>query len=169
MYVVAIKDARARSSMTPAQLSMVGFRNLIFVLAQAAATMAFLPPVGTRRWAGSSQEHAFGFWCAWHRSYDLWIVRYLHIPLGGAKRFATFVALWHDLSTKLLALGWLAALFILPEVAARKAFPPSLFGDKWWYRHACAAGGVCNVSLMMGANLVGLDLGVDGTWYFCAN
>ena len=31
MHVVAIKDARAWSGMTPAQLSMLGFWNLIFV------------------------------------------------------------------------------------------------------------------------------------------
>jgi len=76
---------------------------------------------------------ALGFWRAWHRSYNLWIVRYLYIPLGGARRLAatsilifTFVALWHDLSPRLLAWGWLAALFILPEVAARRLFPQSL-------------------------------------------
>ena len=31
MYVVAIKDAHAWAGMTPAQLSMLGFWNLIFV------------------------------------------------------------------------------------------------------------------------------------------
>jgi protein-cysteine N-palmitoyltransferase HHAT len=74
-----------------------------------------------------------GFWRAWHRSYNLWIVRYLYIPLGGAHRLVatsmlifTFVALWHDLSPKLLAWGWLAAIVILPEVMARKTLPPSL-------------------------------------------
>ncbi len=74
-----------------------------------------------------------GFWRSWHRSYNLWIVRYLYVPLGGTHRLAatsvlifTFVALWHDLSPRLLAWGWLAALFILPEIIARKALPPSM-------------------------------------------
>jgi len=31
MHVVAIKDARAWGGLTPAQLSMIGFWNLIFV------------------------------------------------------------------------------------------------------------------------------------------
>jgi D-alanyl-lipoteichoic acid acyltransferase DltB (MBOAT superfamily) len=73
---------------------------------------------------------AFGFWRAWHRSYNLWIVRYIYIPLGGANRVIpttllvfTFVALWHDLSMKLLAWGWLVSLFVLPEIAARTLFP----------------------------------------------
>ena len=40
------------------------------------------------------------------------------------------------------------------------------FGERWWYRHACAVGGVFNILLMMGANLVGFVLGVDGAQYF---
>jgi D-alanyl-lipoteichoic acid acyltransferase DltB (MBOAT superfamily) len=44
----------------------------------------------------------------------------------------TFVALWHDLSFKLLTWGWLVSFFVLPEVIAKKTFskssvsPPSL-------------------------------------------
>jgi D-alanyl-lipoteichoic acid acyltransferase DltB (MBOAT superfamily) len=100
-----------------------------------------------------------GFWRSWHRSYNLWIVRwvsvyitevsrrrrfgevgavrprltvfrYIYIPVGGAKRVVlattlvfTFVALWHDLSFKLLAWGWLISLFILPELVARRLLP----------------------------------------------
>ena len=92
-----------------------------------------------------------GFWRSWHRSYNLWIVRlvllhfnrlstvlttyititrYIYIPLGGTKNhiFTTvlifsFVALWHDLTFRLLAWGWLVSLFILPEVMARFILP----------------------------------------------
>lgn len=53
--------------------------------------------------------------------------RYIYIPLGGSKNVVlatvsvfTFVALWHDLSFKLLAWGWLITLFIVPELIARK-------------------------------------------------
>lgn len=56
--------------------------------------------------------------------------RYLYIPVGGSKNVAaatllvfTFVALWHDLSFRLLAWGWLVSLFVLPEVAARATIP----------------------------------------------
>ncbi|KAI9453325.1 MBOAT, membrane-bound O-acyltransferase family-domain-containing protein [Lactarius psammicola] len=175
-------DAHAWSGMTPAQLSMIGFWNLIFVWLKLLLPWRFFrlwtladgldPPENMIRCMANNYS-ALGFWRAWHRSYNLWIVRYLYIPLGGTRRLAatsilvfTFVALWHDLSPRLLAWGWLAALFILPEVAARKALPPSLFGDEWWYRHVCAAGGVCNVLLMMCANLIGFVLGVDGARYF---
>ena len=52
--------------------------------------------------------------------------RYIYIPLGGSKRVIlnsvvvfSFVALWHDLSFRLLAWGWLVVLFILPELGSR--------------------------------------------------
>lgn len=34
---------------------------------------------------------------------------------------------------------------------------------KPYYRHLCALGGVVNILMMMGANLVGFVLGTDGT------
>jgi D-alanyl-lipoteichoic acid acyltransferase DltB (MBOAT superfamily) len=159
MHVVAIKDAHAWSGMTPSQLSMIGFWNLIFVWLKVCpysrdrqqgadgGRKLLLPWRFFRLWAladgldppenmircMANNYSALGFWRAWHRSYNLWIVRYLYIPLGGTRRLAatsilvfTFVALWHDLSPRLLAWGWLAALFILPEIAARKALPPSM-------------------------------------------
>ena len=58
------------------------------------------------------------------------IQRYIYIPVGGSKNVVvatllafTFVALWHDLSFKLLAWGWLVTLFILPELLARAVLP----------------------------------------------
>ena len=74
----------------------------------------------------------------------------------------TFVALWHDLSFKLLAWGWLVSLFVLPELFARRLAPEQKYGHKPWYRHLAACGGVCNVLMMMSANLVGFVLGLEG-------
>lgn len=58
--------------------------------------------------------------------------RYIYVPLGGTKNvvFTTvlvfsFVALWHDLSFRLLTWGWLVSLFILPELSARYLLPSS--------------------------------------------
>jgi hypothetical protein len=39
------------------------------------------------------------------------------------------------------------------------------FGEKWWYRHCCAIGGVFNILMMMGANLIGFVVGMDGAQY----
>lgn len=58
--------------------------------------------------------------------------RYLYVPLGGAKHAIlatltvfTFVALWHDLSLKLLTWGWVISLFVIPEMTAQKLVPSS--------------------------------------------
>lgn len=58
--------------------------------------------------------------------------RYIYIPLGGTRNVLvssvlifTFVALWHDLSFKLLAWGWLVSLFLIPELIARGVLPRS--------------------------------------------
>ena len=106
--------------------------------------------------------------------------RYLYIPVGGSKNVAaatllvfTFVALWHDLSFKLLAWGWLVSLFLLPEIAARATVPfekvsphpvvaDRQYGHERWYRPLAGIGGVANLFLLMTANLVGFVLGVDG-------
>ena len=62
--------------------------------------------------------------------------RYIYIPLGGTRNVLvssvlifTFVALWHDLSFKLLAWGWLVSLFLVPELIARTALPRSKVSD----------------------------------------
>jgi D-alanyl-lipoteichoic acid acyltransferase DltB (MBOAT superfamily) len=52
------------------------------------------------------------------------------VPVGGSKNLIpatllvfTFVALWHDLSLKLLTWGWLVTAFIVPELAAAALLP----------------------------------------------
>ena len=96
----------------------------------------------------------------------------------------TFVALWHDLSLKLLTWGWVISLFVLPEMAAKKfvsfrivrsLFIPCVhvrdtdtlaqYGGNWWYRHVAALGGVVNVLMMMTANLIGFAIGTEGMGY----
>ncbi|TFK50179.1 MBOAT-domain-containing protein [Heliocybe sulcata] len=181
MYVVAIKDSRAWQGDSPFELSMIGFWNLIIVWLKLLLPWRFFrlwalmdgidPPENMVRCMANNYS-PFGFWRAWHRSYNLWIIRYIHIPLGGTKNVAftsllifTFVALWHDLSFRLLIWGWLASLFILPELMASKVFPASQYSGRPWYRHLCAAGAVFNILMMMSANLVGFVIGTDGMSY----
>ncbi|GLB44756.1 putative membrane-bound acyltransferase family protein [Lyophyllum shimeji] len=183
MYVVAIKDARAWTGNTPAQISMIGFWNLIIVWLKLLIPWRFF-----RLWAlldgleapenmvrcMANNYSTLGFWRSWHRSYNLWLIRYIYVPLGGSRRMLlntalvfTFVALWHDRTFKLLAWGWLVSLFVLPEVvAATYILPASQYGGKWWYRHVCALGAVANILMMMGANLVGFVIGTDGVRFF---
>ncbi|KAF8602869.1 MBOAT-domain-containing protein [Ceratobasidium sp. AG-I] len=184
MYVVAIKDTRAWHGLSPVQLSMVGFWNLVIVWMKARLLIPWRffrlwaladgvdPPENMVRCMANNYS-ALGFWRSWHRSYNLWVIRYIYIPLGGSSHVLrntlivfSFVALWHDLSFKLLAWGWLISLFVVPEVLARSLVSASKFGNRPWYRHVCALGGVGNIILMMGANLVGFVIGVDGMRYF---
>ncbi|KAJ7490254.1 MBOAT, membrane-bound O-acyltransferase family-domain-containing protein [Mycena galericulata] len=182
MYVVAMKDTEAWIGDTPAQIGMIGFWNLIIVWLKLMIFWRFF-----RLWALAAGIDApenmvrcmannystFGFWRSWHRSYNLWITRYIYIPVGGDRNAIlntllvfTFVALWHDLTFRLLAWGWLVSLFILPEAAARYVLPASKYGQEPWYRHVCAVGAVLNMLMMATANLVGFAIGVDGMKFF---
>ncbi|KAI9056770.1 MBOAT-domain-containing protein [Trametes sanguinea] len=181
MYVVAIKDTKAWVGYSAAQLCMVGFWNLIVVWLKLLVPWRFFrlwallggidPPENMVRCMANNYS-TLGFWRAWHRSYNLWITRYIYIPLGGTRNrilttvlVFTFVALWHDLSFRLLAWGWLVSLFILPELLARFLVPASKYGERPWYRHVAAMGAVFNILMMMTANLIGFVVGTDGMKY----
>lgn len=178
MYVVAIKDAKAWQGDTPFELGIIGYWNLIIIWLKLLIPWRFFrlwslldgvdPPENMVR-CMSNNYSTLEFWRSWHRSYNLWIVRYLYIPLGGSNNMIlstiivfTFVALWHDLSFKLLTWGWLVSFFVLPEVIAKKVFANSAYQHEPWFRHLVALGGTFNVMAMMSANLVGFSIGVDG-------
>lgn len=181
MYVNAIKSAQAWDGYTPMELALLGFWSLEFVWLKLV-----VPWRTFRLWALldgvdapenvirsiTNSPSAILFWRAWHRSYNLWVVRYLYVPLGGAQRqfFAslvvfTFVALWHDLSFTLLAWAWLIVLFIVPEVLGRTLVPARVYGQCAWFRHVRALGTVANLFMMITANLVGFVVGLDGVQY----
>ncbi|TNY18480.1 glycerol uptake protein [Rhodotorula diobovata] len=178
--VVALKDSGRGwwRGMTAAEVAMVGFWNLIVVWLKLllpwrlfrlwALLDGVVPPENMVRCMANNYS-TLGFWRSWHRSFNMWGIRYIYIPLGGASRpvvsmlgVFTFVALWHDLRLRLLVWGWGVVLFVLPEMAARRVVPYNKFGSRPWYRHLAALGGVFNVLLMMTANLVGFVVGVDG-------
>ena len=181
LYVVAIsKTAHTNASWagdTPLQLSMIGYFNLHIIWLKLLIPWRFFrlwalldrvdPPENMIR-CMSNNYSPLAFWRAWHRSFNRWIVRYIYIPVGGANRpvmnmvlVFTFVALWHDLSFKLLAWGWLVVLFVLPEIIAKNVFQKRLETHPA-YRVFCAIGAVGNVLMMMTANLVGFAIGLDG-------
>ncbi|GAA6059716.1 hypothetical protein JCM10212_000244 [Sporobolomyces blumeae] len=161
------------------EVCMVGFWNLIIVWLKLLIPWRFFrlvalldgvaPPENMVRCMANNYS-ALGFWRSWHRSYNLWVIRYLYIPLGGSHRTPlisilavfTFVALWHDLSLTLLVWGWTVTLFVLPEMIGTKLVSSQKYGHTTWYRHVAALGGVLNVLMMMTANLVGFVVGIDG-------
>ncbi|PBK82841.1 MBOAT-domain-containing protein [Armillaria gallica] len=184
MYVVAIKDVRPweHAAYLPSELALLSFFSLIHVWLKLLIPWRFFrlwsllagidPPENMVRCMANNYS-ALAFWRAWHRSFNLWIVRYIYIPLGGSHRqllnsllIFTFVALWHDLTFRLLAWGWLVSIFLIPEMVAGWVFSTEKFGDRPWYRHLCALGAVLNALMMMAANLVGFVIGTDGVRYF---
>ncbi|KAJ8330203.1 glycerol transporter [Batrachochytrium dendrobatidis] len=184
MYVVAIKDTEAWTGFTSVEIYALGYWNLNHIWLKLTIIWRFfglwaladgVETVDNMARCMSNQYSGIQFWRAWHRSYNRWVVRYLYIPLGGNKRYLlnliatfTFVAIWHDVKLKLLAWGWLIALFILPEMILTRL----LCNAKWrtilgsMHLQMCAVGGVCNILTMMLANLVGFAVGLKGMQEF---
>jgi D-alanyl-lipoteichoic acid acyltransferase DltB (MBOAT superfamily) len=66
------------------------------------------------------------FWRAWHRSFNVWLIKYIYLPLGGKNCkilniwiVFSFVALWHDLKLNLLFWGWFICIFLIPEILVK--------------------------------------------------
>lgn len=112
------------------------------------------------------------FWKNWHKSFNLWLVRYLYIPLGGGRYKVFniwvvfgFVALWHDLSINLLVWGWGMCLIIMPEVILQTYFSREKFANfrgTLGFTWLCAFAGGIDCFFMAAANLVGFAFGVYG-------
>ena len=105
-----------------------------------------------------------GFWRSWHKSYNRWLTRYLYIPLGGNRVglgrkvvnifiVFTYVAIWHDMTFKLLTWGWLVGLCFVPELLGTVLLKKHM--TTWYWRHIVSVGGALNIFAMMLANIVG--------------
>lgn len=182
IYVVAISKTASYGSFannTPFQLAMIGYFNLHIIWLKLMIPWRFfrlwaladnIDPVENMLRCMSNNPSALAFWRAWHRSFNRWTVRYIYVPIGGAKRpivnmlaVFTFVALWHDISLRLLTWGWLVVLFVAPEMVAKKVITlRRLGGNKTLFRQVASVGAVGNVLMMMAANLVGFAIGLDG-------
>ncbi|KAI9296225.1 MBOAT-domain-containing protein [Neoconidiobolus thromboides FSU 785] len=176
IYVQALCKSKNFENYTPYQLLMISFFSLKFIWLKLLIIWRFfrlwamMDGIDTVENMGRCMTNNYsiqGFWKGWHCSYNRWLVRYLYVPLGGAKYsflniwvIFTFVALWHDTELDLLAWGWLIALFFLPEMIAVKA--SKKWKHKSYYRYLRAIGGTLNVLMLMTANLVGFAIQRDG-------
>ena len=110
-----------------------------------------------------------GFWRQWHRSYNMWVIRYMYIPLGGAKKklfntfiIFSFVALWHDLKFNLLLWAWCIYISLIPEIIVKNYFAKEkrqYLNNYMWFRYLRAW--ICSIViiLMITANLIGFGIG----------
>mmetsp|Transcript_3444 Transcript_3444/g.3178 ORF Transcript_3444/g.3178 Transcript_3444/m.3178 type:complete len:195 (-) Transcript_3444:28-612(-) len=120
-----------------------------------------------------SNEYCFeGFWRMWHRSFNLWLIRYLFVPLGGTKYKVFniwvvfgFVALWHDLKMSLLVWGWGMCIFIVPETLVKGYLNRPKFAkfrETLQYNWLCVISASFYLFLLCIANLVGFSFGLAG-------
>jgi D-alanyl-lipoteichoic acid acyltransferase DltB (MBOAT superfamily) len=120
-----------------------------------------------------------GFWKGWHRSFNRWIVRYMYIPMGGARSSAfvqagsglvvfVFVALWHEFSVHLLVWGFVFGLLSAPEIIASRLLHNSSSAwaegvrAHWLYPLMTACQGVVAVYILIFGNLLGFSSGLVG-------
>lgn len=177
-HVVAVKESKAFDSFTAIDYGMLGFFNLKIIWLKLLVIWRFFrtaslvdgisPPENMLR-CMSNNYSGLAFWRSWHRSFYLWILQYIYIPLGGSKTFIwsmwpvfMFVAVWHDLRLHLLAWSWLICLFLLPEILARW-LKTRLRMEEWSnYRYIAGLAGTISICMMITANLVGFAVGIDG-------
>lgn len=132
-----------------------------------------------------------GFWRTWHSSFNMWLVRYLYLPLGGnmshhrgsdldpvTARVWTFfrkvlnvalvfvfVGAWHDQTLSLLAWSVLIVVAIIPELVIKAVITATARGKQlqaqWYYRHVVAIGAAYAIATLAVANIVGFAVGPD--------
>jgi len=141
-----------------------------------ALTAGVDPPENMKRCVYNNYS-VRGFWRGWHCSYNRWVMRYVYIPIGGARQgmvrrlvntavVFTFVALWHDMNPKLLTWGWLIALFFVPELTCAWYIdrPESAWlTQTWWFRFMAGVAGTLQVLCLIIANVIGFAVGPEGT------
>ena len=178
-HVCAIKTASAwHQTFTPLAFASVAFFNLKIIWLKLLVIWRFArffalcdgidPPENMIR-CMSNNYSTLMFWRSWHRSFNLWILRYLYVPLGGRKTsnwnifpIFAFVAIWHDFNWQLLAWGCLIPLIILPEILANWTAKRFRLHQLKNYREICAMAAALNIFLLMVGNLVGFSVGVAG-------
>ena len=106
-----------------------------------------------------------GFWRQWHRSFNIWLIRYMYIPMGGSKKkfintfiIFSFVALWHEVKLHLLVWAWTIYFTLIPEMLIKRYFNKKerqYLTNYFWFRYLRAF--VCSIDilLMIFSNLCG--------------
>lgn len=171
VYVVAISKANAWQNLNNMQMSAFGVYNLTYIWLKLLIIWRSF-----RFWAWCDGVVAvenmsrcmydsysgIDFWRYWHQSYNRWLIRYVYIPLGGSKlrmynmwAVFTFVAIWHDITLKLLFWGWLICIFIVPELALTWVSNRLKWHDSPYHRHFVALGYSLNLILMVVVNMLG--------------
>ncbi|KAH8611504.1 putative MBOAT membrane bound O acyltransferase family [Trypanosoma vivax] len=107
------------------------------------------------------------FWREWHASFNLWIVRYMYIPLGGSRgKYLSiipiffFIAIWHDVELHLMEWAGCTVLFFSAELLVSMLWDSSYCTGMRKWRHErylrYAAGSLCTLALIV-SNVIGFS------------
>lgn len=179
LYVNAIKETSAWTGFTPTQFCSLGFYNLMVVWLKLLFIWRFFrlvalldgidPPENMIRCIVNNYS-CMGFWRGWHRSFNLWIIRYMYIPLGGSNTaifnvwpIFMFVALWHDFVWRMVGWAVVMCLFLVPEIVAGIGSKKIGLKNHRYWRHISAGGASFSLLQIIIVNLLGFGLGVEGT------
>ncbi|CAG9572843.1 conserved hypothetical protein [Leishmania major strain Friedlin] len=115
------------------------------------------------------------FWRDWHASFNLWIVRYMYIPMGGSRtKFLSifpiffFIAIWHDIELRLIFWAAIICIAFIPEIAVTLFFSsenPVVIRIKrspLMWRFLRVLGTQLALIELTVANLVGFSVGTTG-------
>ncbi len=127
--------------MSPALVATNGFATLLYMYLKFMVIWRFFrvwalwdgvnPPENMTRCIINTITVS-GFWRSWHSSLNLWIVKYIYVPMGGSKRkfisvwfIFSFIAMWHDLEMRWMAWAMINCLLFIGEIAIT-TFAPKL-------------------------------------------
>ncbi|RNF25492.1 putative GUP1 [Trypanosoma cruzi] len=116
------------------------------------------------------------FWRDWHASFNLWIVRYMYIPMGGNRMkhlnifpIFFFIAIWHDIELRLIHWAGIICIFFLVEllfthVLFCQGAPLTLMLARrpLLWRHLRTLGACVMMLQLAIVNLVGFSIGLGG-------
>lgn len=108
-----------------------------------------------------------GFWRMWHRGFNLWLVRYLYVPLGGKDSFLSviatiaFVAFWHDHTLNILLWAAVLVVCMLPELSIKRYARNHLghLYPKQWFKYLSALASSAYIYLLVLCNILGFANG----------
>ncbi|CBZ25807.1 conserved hypothetical protein [Leishmania mexicana MHOM/GT/2001/U1103] len=115
------------------------------------------------------------FWRDWHASFNLWIVRYMYIPMGGSRtKFLSifpiffFIAVWHDIELRLIFWAAIMCIALIPELVVTLLFSSNnplvmrIKRSPLMWRHLRILGTQLALIELTVANLVGFSVGTTG-------
>ncbi len=125
--------------MSPALIATNGFATLLYMYLKFMVIWRFFrawalwddinPPENMTRCIINNTTVS-SFWKGWHSSLNLWIVKYIYVPMGGAKRkfvsvwfIFSFIAMWHDLEMRWMAWAMINCLLFIGEIAITTFVP----------------------------------------------